>query len=107
MWEMKKCNGWFKKKTTLEARIRFKKKIGKNLMKLSIHWRNYSEYNTWGKRNREWEREKAFLKHKWKEQHKSTCITEGEKKNGESHCSQKDKEEKRERKGTNEKILNI
>lgn len=106
---MKKCNGWLKKKTTLEPRIRLKKKIGKNLMKLSIHWRNYSEYNTWGK-SREWEREKVAMKHKMKR----TSINlhalqkEKKKKNGESHCSQKDKEEKeRERKGTNEKILNI
>lgn len=78
-------------------------------MKLSIYWRNYSEYNTWGKRNREWEREKGAMKHKMK---RTAYIymhyrRRKKKKNGESHCSQKDKEEKRERKGTNLKILNI
>ena len=71
----------------------------------SIYWRNYSEYNTWGKRNREWEREKCDMKHKWKEQHISTCITGEKKEWGKPLFTERSNE--RERNGTSGKILNI
>ena len=77
-------------------------------MKLSIYWRNYSEYNTWGRRNREWEREKGAMKHKMiRTAYIYMHYRRRKKRMGKATVHRKIKKKKRERKGTNEKILNI